>query len=652
MKHLIIGTAGHIDHGKTALVKALTGIDCDTYKEEKRRGITINLGFAHLDLLSGLSLGIVDVPGHKDFVHTMVSGACGIDLAMLVVAADAGVMPQTREHLQILDVLNVKSGLVAVTKTDLVEQEIVVMAKEEIRELLTGTFLADCPVVSVSSVTGEGLDELKKAIETVASEAPERPRGEVFRVFVDRIFSVSGFGTVVTGSVVSGSLHTGDTAYLLPGIAKELRVRRLERHGTEVDEVAAGERASINLVGLNRKEFRRGMTVCDRVLRATTMVDARLRLFQHAQEFKLWNQALFHVGTFEDSGRVHLIDKDHVAGGETALVQIHLSRPCVIRHGDRFVLRSSSSEFTWGGGEVIDAAPLHHRRRPPKLIQDLTRVAEGDLPELIVSEVKKRFGAISHLEIAESLNIAPDEVLKITSRSLSDDILSYSFEDGAYLIVRIRHDELRKQVLKKIAAFHRRHPLVEEGRMTEELLGILGIPRESSGEGLVRLMLERMKEDRELKKVGRTWALSDHSAQIGPAMQRNIEFIEDFLRSCRMHTPLMSELTVQTSQRKMDMHEVNQILRHLVSGGKAYFVDGEYIHASIVDRCRGMLLQELDRRGQGVTVAEFRDLIKGNRKICLLLLAIYDGEGSTGRQGDLRVLTDKGHEMLAEAPTH
>jgi len=652
VKHLIIGTAGHVDHGKTALVKALTGTDCDTHKEEKQRGITINLGFAHIDLPSGLSLGIVDVPGHRDFVHTMVGGASGIDLALMVVAADSGVMPQTREHLQIMDVLGIRSGLVAISKTDLVDEDIVGIAEEEIRELLVGTFLENCQIVRVSSTAGGGLDELKCRIEQVGAGVPPRKVGEVFRMFVDRIFSVSGFGTVVTGSVMSGTLHTGDTAYLLPGAKKDLRVRRLERHGQEVEQVTAGERASLNLVGLNREEFERGMIISDRILRSTTMVDGKLQGFRHGREFSLWNQVLFHLGTFEGVARVHLLDRDRVSGEETALVQIHLSVPCVVQHGDRFVVRSSSSDATLGGGQIIDAAPLHHRRRPAKLIEGLSEVAQGEMRELVVSEVKKRFRAVSHREIADDLNVSPAEILETVPGSLPQDIVCYSSESEVYLIVSSEHEKLREQVLKSIAVFHRRNPLLDKGRTTDELIGIMGVAEGSASEALLRLMLVRLAAEGNLKKVGRTWALKGHSVTVGGEMKARIDFVESFLKSCGMQTPLMSDISVKASRRKIDMHEVGQILRHLVSQGKAYFVEGEYIHASVVDRCRRMLVQVLVGRGEGITVAEFRDLVKGNRKICLLLLAIYDGEGVTERRGDLRVLTDKGREMLADAPTH
>ena len=640
-----MGTAGHIDHGKTALIKALTGVDCDTHKEEKARGITINLGFAHQDLPTGDSIGIVDVPGHHDFVHTMVGGASGIDFALLVVAADAGVMAQTREHLQIMDVLGVRSGLIAVTKIDLVEPEIADIAVDEVTELVEGTFLEGRPVVRVSSVTGQGLNRLTTAIADVAGALEDRPAGEVFRLFVDRIFTVRGFGTVVTGSVTSGTLRVGDTSYLLPG-DKELRVRRLERHGKETDQARAGDRASINLVGLNRQDFHRGMIISDRLLRSTTMLDGKLRLFQYGKSLDLWNRAIFHLGTYEQQARVHLIESNQLTGGQTGLVQIHLDAPCVVQFGDRFVIRSTSNDVTIGGGEVIDAAPLHHRRRPEKLIRNMARIADGRVPELIAAEVRKHFRPIGHKEIADLLNISANVVRETVTCSLSEEVVRYDSGGEIYLIAKSEHDRLREACLKSITSFHRWHPLEQRGRTVEELMGIVGMAQEPASKAMLRLMLAGLEQEGKLKRVDGSWALADHTLKIGPELDRKVKFVAGFLRTCGVHTPLTSELTRSAGKQGIDERELKQILQYLIRKQQVYLIEENYLHASVVDRCRQSLLTALAGRPEGMTVAQFRDLVKGNRRICLLLFAIYDGEGITRRDGDLRVLTDKGRRAL------
>ncbi len=645
MKHLIMGTAGHIDHGKTALVRALTGIECDTHREEQARGITINLGFAHLDLPSGGSVGVVDVPGHRDFVNTMVGGASGIDFALLLVAADSGVMPQTREHLQIMDVLGLRGGLVALNKVDLVEPDLVEMAVEEVEELVSGTFLEGCPVVRVSARTGEGLEELRGAIAGVVLRTEERAAGEVFRLFVDRIFTVKGFGTVVTGSVIGGMLRTGQTAYLLPA-GRELRVRRLEKHGQETPAVRAGDRASINLVGLDREDFTRGAIISDRPLRSTGMLDARLRLFRESRDLGLWSRVTFHLGTCEGQARLHLIDGDRLSGGGTALVQVHLDSSCIAQYGDRFVIRNTSSDLTLGGGEVIDAMPLHHRRRPEKLIESMSRIADGRAPELVAAEIRKRFRPVAHREIAEVLNLSGAEVRAVVSGELPEDIVRYESGGDIYLLVRSEHDRLREACLGSIAAYHRRHPLEERGRTAEELLGILGLPREAACEAALGLMLEKLEAEGQVQRTGHTWARAGHRVEIGPALSASVEFVEGFLRGCGMRTPLMSELRREAGGRGLEERELKEILRYLVKNRRAYFIEDNYLHASAVDGCRQALLGELARLGGGMTVAQFRDLVRGNRRICLLMLAIYDSEGVTRREGDLRVLTGRGRELL------
>jgi len=642
-----MGTAGHIDHGKTTLIKALTGIDCDTHKEEKKRGITINLGFAYLTLPSGDRIGIIDVPGHRDFIHTMVGGASGIDFALLVVAADSGVMPQTREHFQIMDVLGIRSGIAVITKIDTVESDIIELAEEEIKELLEGTFMADCPIVRVSSITGEGLDLLKKCIARVASQAVERPAGEVFRMFIDRIFSVKGIGTVVTGSVIGGVLRTGGIAYLLPG-EKKLRVRHIERYGEKVEEAVAGDRAAINLAGLKREDFKRGMLLSDRILRHTKLMDARLRLFQHIRSFGLWNRVVFHLGTYEQQARVHLIDCDRVMGGGDALVQIHLDVPCVVQYGDRFVIRNTSSDLTLGGGSVIDGFPLHHRRRPGKLIESMTRISQGTLQELTVAEVRKHFGGITHIEAATILNVSPGRMRAVLSGPLPEDIVSYTSGDTVYLILKREHSRLEEQLLKNLTAFHLRNPLDRKGRTTGELMGILRGERGSPAEVILRMLLNKLEAEGKIKHVERTWVLVNHSGNIEPELNRQIDFVVNILRDCKMKTPLMSELISEAGKQGINEQGLKNILRYLVEKKEVCFIGGNYIYTLIIDRSRRKLLQTLAKREEGITVAEFRDLVSGNRKICLLLLGVYDAEGIIKRSGDRRMITEKGIAVLEE----
>jgi selenocysteine-specific elongation factor len=649
MKHLILGTAGHVDHGKTALVKALTGIDCDTHKEEKRRGITINLGFAHLTLKSGDTIGIIDVPGHRDFVHTMVSGANGIDIALLAVAADGGVMPQTHEHVRIMELLGIKTGIIALTRIDLTAPDVADLCAGEVADFVAGTFLEQAPVVRVSAVTGVGLDALRAAITAAADAANGRMAGEGFRMYIDRIFSVSGFGTVVTGSALDGALKTGDRAYLLPS-ERELRVRRLERYGQEVAEVRAGDRASLNLAGLTREEFVRGMMVADRILRTTSMVDVRVSLFESSHKLPLWSQAIFLMGTFEAQARIHLIDRNFLAPGNDGIAQIHLPVPCVPHFGDRFVLRSSSGEMTLGGGEIIDASPLHHRRRPKALVIRLERLASGDQAGFIAEEVRKQHGPVTAAKLAENLNMTAGEIIAAL-KTLPGDIDSIAVGEHQTLYVpHAVYQEIETRCVRAIEAYHRDNPMVEGGRTVEDLYNQTGLKNGHDDMLFLRHLLDALGKRGILKPVKNTWAHATHTVKASKEFEAQIRSIEEFLQKSGMKIPLPDDFEAAAAKAGMDPGALKQAVRYLINKGRIVSCEGSYIHGDIVVRCRRALMDKLKAVPEGITVAQFRDLVEGNRKICIALLTMFDAEGITERQGDVRVITEKGR-TLASNPT-
>ncbi len=644
MNHVIIGTAGHIDHGKTALVRALTGIECDTHPEERVRGITINLGFAHLSFPDGSIAGIVDVPGHRDFIHTMVAGASGIDMALLVIAADGGIMPQTREHMAIMSMLGIRRGCVAITRIDLVDPDILSLAKEEVESFVKGTFLEGAPVCPVSSRTGEGIGALREALGNVAAAVDRRVRGDLFRMYIDRIFSVAGFGTVVTGSVLGGRIAGGERLYLLPG-GREVRVRRVERYGHEIAEVEGGDRASLNLVGLSREEFVRGMMVSDRRLRDTVLLDGRIELFAESHAVTLWSRVQFFMGTFEAQVRMHLIDTDVLRPGGSAVVQLHLPQPCVAQAGDRFVLRSTSNDRTIGGGAVIDAAPLHHRRRPARLVEKLHAIAGGDSGALIAAEIRKHPGGIPDLELTRILNCTSADILE-AAENLPEDIVMLRGEKETFFLSRKAETGLRERILSIIGAYHRRNPLDEGGRTVDELRGMLGLTTADSQERMLQLLLAKMAGENRLAKVQHTWTLIDHRVDLSKGHVEEIAAVEAALAGNGLQTPLGSELRAFARGRGMEDHRLRQILNFLAGKKRAYFVEDSWLHASKVDPAREKLLGELQRRPEGLTVAQFRDLIGGNRKICLLLYALFDREGLTVREGDVRRMTADGRRML------
>lgn len=644
MKHAIIGTAGHIDHGKTALVKALSGIECDTHKEEKRRGITINLGFAHCLLPGNETVGIVDVPGHRDFIHTMVAGACGIDAALLVVAADGGIMPQTREHIAIMSMLGVAHGVIALTRIDLVDDDMIELVREEISSFVKGTFLEGCRVVPVSSVTGEGIDILKQYLaETLASVA--RSGGSLFRMYIDRIFSVSGFGTVVTGSVLGGKVSVGDTLHLLPG-TRQVRIRHMERYAHEVKTVFGGDRASLNVTGLSRDEFSRGMMLADRPLNETRLLDARVELFPESRAVALWSQMQFLIGTFEAQVRMHLIDRNSLQPGEQVIVQLHLPEPCVVQAGDRFILRSSSNDTTIGGGTVIDATPLHHRRRPAALVSKLRHIADGNFTDLVVAEVKKHPLGISISKVAELLNSSVQDIRDIQG-NLPADIAILTEESDTWFVDVNALAAVTARIKNILVATHRKNPLDPAGRSVEEFAGMIGSDPHGATRHFLEAVLQNLKRDKVVKKVDHTWALTEHGEGRYKQFEAQISAVEDQFRAFGQKAPADSEVRDIGKAVGVDSHMLHQILRFLVRRKKLYAVDKTWLHASVVNNTRMKLLDALSRHPQGLTVAAFRDLIAGNRKICLLLYALFDEEKITVRDGDVRRITDKGRQVLA-----
>lgn len=641
MKHLIMGTAGHIDHGKTALIKALTGIECDTHKEEKQRGITIHLGFAHLTLQDGSTVGIIDVPGHRDFVHTMLGGASGIDFVLLVVAADSGVMPQTREHLRIMEILGIEHGIIALTKTDLVDEGMLEICRADIEDLVAHTFLQSAPVIPVSAKTGYGLSDLRESIDRISKTTKSRPSDGVFRMNIDRIFTASGFGTVVAGTVVSGKLDLESKVYVLPGKGKELRIRRMERHGSEVREIQAGQRASINLAHLDKSEVRRGMVVSDRVMADTVLFDATLSLYQENSEIGIWSQVMFHTGTYENQARIHLIDRNTLRSEETGVVQIHLQEPCVLAFGDRFVIRNSSSDVTLGGGKVIDSAPLHHRRRPNKLVKEVTRIAQGDIAELIVSEVGKYRVPVAAEAIGEKLNLSNERVLEIVRNHQLSEIVLLSADKGGYLVATQRYQEIKKGIERACADYYRNNPLSERGINLNEIRGALKIERAPATDEVLGQIIERLIAEKKLRELSKTWLPASASGKLSEASQRNVRVVEDYFKNCGMSTPIMNDLRALADRKGIRDSELKQILHYLTVSGKIYRIEDNYLHQHVVDTCRTKLVERLKQKPEGVAVSEFRDLVGGNRKICLLLLSRYDSEGLTKRVDDRRYLRDK-----------
>lgn len=644
MKHLIMGTAGHVDHGKTALIKALTNFDCDTHKDEKQRGITIHLGFTHLDLPNENSIGIIDVPGHKDFINTMISGASTIDFVLFTIAADSSIMPQTREHLHIMELLGIKNGIIALTKSDTVDEEILELVELEISEFVSGTFLENAPIIRTSVKDNTGIEELLRELEKVTEHIEQRSGGCFFRMYIDRIFSVQGFGTVINGSVLQGKATKTTPLYLLP-VNKELRIRKLEHHGQEVQEIYSGQRASLNVVGLDIQDFTRGMLVSERVIKPTKIIDAELTLFEHERTLEVWNHALFLMGTFEDQARIHLLDKDILQSGETGLVQIHFEKECFPIFGDSFIIRSTSSDITLGGGKILDAYPLHHKKRTHKVIQHLQLIASGGLPAFLAAEVRKQPHAVSLAYLAEISNKTDKELLEIIRKSFPEDIETREFNKELLLITRCMIDLIRAEIIKLLTAHHKENPLIKKGKTFDEMCSMLNM-KNANDSTLLGILLEEMVRDNQLAKVNGTFALLDRAVTLSHEEMQKIEKVDQYLLNFGMKVPMINEIRAFAEGEQISSKELNNILSYLIENKKVLTIEGSFIHAEIIKKAEKVLLQHF-KKNDKLILADFRDQLQANRKICLLLLSYFDDKGWTVRKGDYRILSEKGKQLLS-----
>ena len=473
----VIGTSGHIDHGKTTLVKALTGVDTDRWDEEKKRGITIDLGFAHYEDEKGNQMAFVDVPGHEKFIHNMLAGVAGIDAVLLVVAADEGVMPQTREHLNICNLLKIKTGLVALTRIDLVEgADMVELCREEVSELLQGTFLESMPVIPVSANTGDGLEELRKALTKLSQQIQSPEIEKAFRLNVDRSFTVKGFGTVVTGTVLSGSVIQDEEVQQFPQ-RRSVRIRGLQAHGQAVKEVNAGQRAALNLAGIAKEEIQRGDQLAKaESLLTSYMLNASLSLLEDVSApLKNRTRIRLHIGSKEVFGRIVLLEGEALSPGKTALVQFRLESLVSSRHGDRFIVRSYSPMYTIGGGMVIDPSPSKSRRILHELPERLKRLHDGDenvrSAEVIYLQsvrgvIESEFTVRSGLSAKQSGKVL--QLLQSQQQVLCVDPICKRY-------LHVEHVERIGQFLCKVLAMHHNKFPDREGMTRSELAGKISL---------------------------------------------------------------------------------------------------------------------------------------------------------------------------------
>lgn len=622
MRYVILGTAGHIDHGKSALVKALTGIDPDRLKEEKERGITIDLGFADLRYPDGLIIGIVDVPGHERLVRNMLAGAGGIDLVLLVIAADEGIMPQSREHLYICNLLKIKSGLIVITKADLAESDWVELMKDEVKDFVKGTFLEGAPIVPVSSKTMFNIDLLKEEIRAVALKVEPKPVKGLFKLPIDRVFTLKGFGTVITGTAVSGNISVDDPVEILPSNIKT-KVRGLHSHGKPIQTAYAGQRVAINLQGVEKEELRRGdSVVLPGRFTPTKIIDAKLELLRDAPVLKSKSLVHFHLATSETIARVILYGRNELKQGENCYCQFRLQEPVVSMSGDRYIIRRFSPVDTIGGGEVLDPSPP--KRKQKDIDENLMIFEKGNLTEKISLKVQQSgLYGISTIAI-EGWIKAETPAIRESIEVLREKSLLLSIED--VLIHKTFFDVFREKVTQTLKDFHSKNPL-KPGMPKEELRVMLNMePKLFSG------LITSLKDVVIEKEIIRLKTFSTVLSQAEESMKTKIL---ELLQKGGFQPPMKEELS---QSLKLDQKHLSDILKLLVKEGSLVRIsDSMYLTSSFYNKMIETL-KDFFRKKPEMTVAEFRDILSTTRKYALPILEYLDSIKVTLRVGDVRKL--------------
>ena len=624
---MIIGPAGHIDHGQTALVRLLTGIDTDRLPEEKRRGMTIDLGFAHFELPGIGQIGIVDVPGHERFVRNMVAGATGIDLVLLVVAADDGVMPQTLEHLDIVLLLGIPRGVVALNKTDLVDAARVRAVAGDIRALLSGTPLADAPIVPVSAHTGTGLEELRNALTVALQGAQEHMTTGFFRLPIDRVFSMPGHGTVVTGTIVTGAVHKDERLRVLPG-GQEVRVRGMQTHNRPVDSVSAGSRCALNLAGIDKDALARGMMLVDaRITRAARTADVLLTLSRHADRPPKSHQRVHvHAGTAEVLGRLVWLEEHAPAPNEPAFAQLRLDAEVPLLYGDRFIVRSGAARHTLGGGVVLD--PFASRRGVCAAAR-LARLARFDSEEALDTWLAARGAAGWFVaELAEQLAVTPE---RLTDRlAARTDILRASAGGAPWVALAAAADALAARLHAAVRDYLAAHP-----RMTAVPLATLHAsvcPKLDAS--VFKLASARLAAGGEVEQAADGLRPRGHRQQFSATEEKLAARIEVLLAARGGTPPRLEALATTLGQPAA---RLERFLGELARAGRVVkLAGGIYLTQRDLDAWRGHAQRLLNEKGR-LALGEFRNAIGVGRELALTVLEYFDRQGITRRQGDARV---------------
>lgn len=633
MKHLIIGTCGHIDHGKTTLIKALTGRDTDKLKEEKERGISINLGFTYFDTPLGKRVGIVDVPGHERFLKNMLAGIHGIDLVLFVISLEEGVMPQTKEHFQILSLLDVKNGIIVLTKKDSVDEEWADLVEKDVKEFFEGTFLEKAPIFRVSSKTHEGVEELKKQIDNSLMNIEGKDLKSKFRLPIDRVFTIQGHGTVVTGTVISGSIKIGEEVEIFPPNIKS-KIRSMQVHGEKVDEVFAGERAAINIVSVKKDDIKRGNVLSKpKALDNTFIINCSLKILEDEDIVVKNRQRIkFYHGSSEIIGRIILLDKDELKSGEIGFVQIRLEEPTVCLSGDRFIIRQYSPMHLLGGGFIIEPFGEKAKRYSEKLLLDLEVKSQGDPEKILLSKINKQSDEFPNLKtLHKEMGILEDDLRDLIFELVeSGEVIKIQSGNEDLYISEEYFNFLIKRSLDVINNYFKTSPL-KSGIGKEELKSRLGIKISNKA---YENLLSFMERDSEICVKLNMVSLKNYVVKLSEIQTEIADEILRVYKDSPIEVPALDLIFNKFNNEK----EVNEVLNYLFYENKIVRVSEDII--LLIDNFNELkndLINYINENGS-ISLAEWRTIAKARRKHSIALLEYFDNIKLTKRIEDKRIL--------------
>lgn len=626
MKNVILGTAGHIDHGKTTLIKALTGRETDNLKEEKQRGISINLGFTYFDLPSKKRVGIVDVPGHEKFIKNMLAGACGIDIVLLVVAADEGVMPQTVEHLDILNYLGVKKGIIVLTKCDLVDEDFISLVKDEVKEKTKGLFIENAPIVEVDSVSGRGLEELVKKIDEISEDIEEKKIDAPARMSIDRVFSLKGFGTIVTGTLIEGKISIDDEMTIYPS-EKKVKVRNLQVHGCDVKTAYAGQRTAINLSNIKVSEIQRGDVIAETgSVEESMMIDVNISLVEHCKKsLKHWDRIRVFHGTKQILCRIVPLNEDEIPYGESGYAQLRLEEKIVAKKGDRFIIRSYSPMDTIGGGIIIDTAPKKHKIYDESVIETLKIKEKGELKDIIEEYLKLNLSNYITLKDLISYTGDKEEYVKEGLDVLIKE--NKVIPVNKYYLHISHYNKLKDKTMDILNKYHKQYRL-RKGILKEELRSRVNSKLKVKD---MDIILNKMDEDKQIKV--RDNLVSNYEFEV--VFNQKQLSIKKEIENITRKNKLSCLVTKDEICNKNKFYE--EVLEALIGDTIQKLDDTYYVDKDMYENMKNELINYLKQNNQ-ITVAQFRDITNSNRKTSIAILEHFDRNRITKRIDDKRVL--------------